>query len=109
MGRLGTTSEGFEGFVPGSPMLQVGGEQEAVSVAPPELMRAVALLLPVVFVVVAKRETSGLVVLQVRGGLGMGTPVNWYKLSTAVAVMDRLEPVFTMIEFPARLWPLIWR
>src|ERR1700690_2369420 len=109
MGRLGTTSDGFDGVVPGSPMLQVGGAQEAVRVAPPELLRAVALLAPVVLVVVENRATSGLVVLQVRGGVGMGMPVNLYKVSTAVAVTDTLLPKLTVIEFPAWPWPAIWR
>ena len=44
------------GIVPGSPILQVGGVQEAVRVAPPRLARAVALLVPVVLVVVLKSE-----------------------------------------------------
>ena len=43
--------------------------QEAKSVAPPRLFRAVALLLVGVVVVVLKAATSGLVVLQVSGGL----------------------------------------
>src|ERR1039458_7573098 len=58
MGRLGRT-----------PILQVGGVQEAKTVAPPRLARAVALLIPVVVVLLLKAATSGLVVLQVRGGL----------------------------------------
>src|SRR5208283_902116 len=50
------------------PISQLGGAQEAVSVAPPRLLRAVALLAPAVLVVVVKAATSGLVVLQVSGG-----------------------------------------
>src|ERR1700675_4216391 len=87
------------------PILQLGGVQEAKTVAPPRLARAVALLIPVVLVVLVKAATSGLVVLQVRGGLGTVTP----KVSIAVAVMDTLPPLFTVIEFPAWLWPPIWR
>ena len=59
----------------------------------------------VLLVVVLKAATSGLVVLQVRGGLGTATP----KVSIAVAVMDTLPPLFIVIEFPAWLWPPIWR
>src|SRR5208337_997281 len=92
-----------------TPILQVGGVQEAKTVAPPTLFRAVALLLPEVLVVVRKAATSGLVVLQVRGGLVRATPVYWYKVSTAVAVMGTLPPLFTVIEFPAAPWPPIWR
>src|ERR1700686_1549374 len=88
-----------------TPILQLGGVQEAKTVAPPRLARAVALLLPVVFVTLVKAATSGLVVLQVRGGLGTVTP----KVSIAVAVTDTLLPLFTVIEFPAWLWPPIWR
>src|SRR5271157_1924548 len=98
MGRLGRT-----------PMLQVGGVQEAKTVAPPRLARAVALLIPVVLVVLLKAATSGLVVLQVRGGLVKGVKsAVWYRVSTAVAVMDTLPPLFTVIEFPAWPWPPIW-
>src|ERR1035437_5662351 len=50
-----------------TPILQDGGEQEAVRVAPPRLARAAALLLPDVLVVVLKAATLGLVVLHVRG------------------------------------------
>src|ERR1022692_675779 len=107
MGRLGTITP--DGVRPGRPILQLGGVQEAVRVAPPELARAVALLAPVVLVRVPKPATSGLVVLQVRGGLGMGTPVKGYNVSTAVAVIDTLLPVFTVIESPARLCPPICR
>src|SRR5271157_631035 len=81
-----------------TPILQVGGVQEAKTVAPPKLLRAVAPLLPEV-----------LVVLQVRGGLDRATPVYWYNVSTAVAVMGTLPPLFTVIEFPAAPWPPIWR
>src|SRR5216684_846400 len=88
-----------------TPILQLGGVQEAKTVVPPRLARAVALLTPVVFVVLVKAATSGLVVLQVRGGLGTVTP----KVSIAVAVMDTLPPLFTVTEFPAWLWPPIWR
>src|SRR6202049_5276981 len=98
MGRLGRT-----------PILQLGGVQEAKTVAPPRLARAVALLIPEVLVVLLKAATSGLVVLQVRGGLGTGMPVNLYKVSTAVAVMDTLPPLFMVTEFPAWPWPPIWR
>ena len=87
-----------------TPILQDGGEQEAVRVAPPRLARADALLLPDVLVVLLKAATSGLVVLQVRGGLARGAvspgamPNN---VSIAVAVMGTLLPLFTVIEFPA--------
>src|ERR1700674_4181969 len=93
MGRLGRT-----------PILQLGGVQEAKTVAPPRLARAVALLIPEVLVLLVKAATSGLVVLQVRGGLGTVTP----KVSRAVAVIDTLPPLFTVIEFPVWLWPPIW-
>src|ERR1700687_907979 len=95
-----------------TPILQVGGVQEAVRVVPPRLARAVALLLPEVLVVLLKAAPSGLVVLQVRGGLAKGAlspgamPNN---VSTAVAVTDTAPPLFTGIEFPAWLWPPIWR
>src|SRR5260370_2295530 len=88
-----------------TPILQVGGVQDAKTVAPRRLARAVALLFPEVLVVRVKAATSGLVVLQVRGGLGTVTP----KVSSAVAVIDTLPPLFTVIEFPAWLWPPIWR
>src|SRR5208282_908089 len=93
MGRLGRT-----------PILQLGGVQEAVSVAPPMLLRAVAVLVAVVLVMVAKAAISGFVVLQVRGGLTRGVTLAFlYRVSTAVAVMVTLSPLFTVIEFPA--WP----
>src|ERR1035438_7078106 len=99
MGRLGRT-----------PILQVGGVQEAKTVAPPRLARAVALLIPVVLVLLLKAATSGLVVLQVRGGLVRGVLLAmWYRVSTAVAVMDTLPPLFRVIEFPSWPWPAIWR
>src|SRR5258708_33922167 len=88
-----------------TPILQLGGVKEAKTVAPPRLARAGALLAPVVFVVLVKAATSGLVVLQVRGGVGTATP----KVSIAVAVMDTLPPLFTVMEFPAWLRPPIWR
>src|ERR1019366_2734788 len=91
-----------------TPILQVGGVQEAKTVAPPRLARAVALLLAELLVVLLKAATSGLVVLQVRGGLGRVTPVNLYKVSIAVAVMDTLPPLFTVTEFPAWPCPPIW-
>ena len=69
------------------------------------MARAVALFIPEVLVVLVKAATSGLVVLQVRGGLGTVTP----KVSSAVAVIDTLPPLFTVIEFPVWLWPPIWR
>src|SRR5712692_8496214 len=94
MGRPGRT-----------PILQLGGVQDAVMVVPPRLARAVALLVPVVLVVLLKAATSGWVVLQVRGVL-LAIP---YRVSTAVAVTDTLPPLFTVIEFPAWLWPPIWR
>src|SRR6266446_8346842 len=91
-----------------TPMLQLGGEQDAVMVVPPRLARAVALLLPVVLVVVLKAATSGLVVLQVRGGLTRGVVLAIpYRVSTAVAVTETLPPLFMAIEFPAWLWPPI--
>ena len=62
-------------------MLQLGGLQEAVRVAPPELLRAEALLVPVVLVVVPKAITSGFDVLHVKGGLLRTLP----RVSTAVA------------------------
>src|SRR6202158_249252 len=92
-----------------TPILQVGGVQEAVRVVPPRLARAVALLLPELLVVLVKAATSGLVVLQVRGGLATGMPVNLNKVSTAGAVMDTLPAVFMVTEFPAWPWPPIWR
>src|SRR5712692_3409551 len=99
MGRPGRT-----------PILQLGGVQDAVMVVPPRLARAVALLVPVVLVVLLKAATSGLVVLQVRGGLRRGVLLAIpYRVSTAVAVTDTLPPLFTVIEFPAWLWPPIWR
>src|SRR6266481_572376 len=92
--------------VRGTPtMAQLGGVQEAKTVAPPRLARAVALLTPVVFVVLVKAAISGLVVLHVRGGVGTATP----KVSIAVAVMDTLPPLFTVIELPAWLRPPSWR
>src|SRR6266478_3128530 len=88
-----------------TPILQVGGVQEAKTVAPPRLARAVALLLPEMLMVVPKATTSGLVVLQVRGGLATVAP----KVSIAVAVMGTLPPLFTVTEFHAWVWPPIWR
>src|SRR5271166_966249 len=99
MGRPGVT-----------PILQVGGVQEAKTVAPPRFARVAALLVPVVVVRLLKAATSGLVVLQVRGGLLRGallaTP---YKVSTAVAVTETAVPVLTVIEFPVWPWAAIWR
>src|ERR1039458_1103523 len=99
MGRLGRT-----------PILQDGGVQEAKRVVPPRLSRAVALLVTALLVAVLKAATSGLVVLQVRGALVRGvllaTPHN---VSTAIAVMGMLAPLFTVIELPAWFWPPIWR
>src|SRR5208282_5007897 len=109
MGRLGSSPDGVK---PGSPILQVGGVQEAVRVAPPRLLRAVAVLLPVLLVVVPKAATSGLVVLQVRGGADRGAKSKGaipYRVSIAVAVTDTLPPLFTVIEFPAEPWPPICR
>src|SRR5258708_4008779 len=87
-----------------TPILHVGGVQEAKTVAPPRLARAVALLLPELLVVLVKAATSGLVVLQVSGGLPTVAP----KVSTTVAVMATLPPLFMMTEFPAWLCPPIW-
>src|SRR4029077_398753 len=88
-----------------TPILQVGGVQEAKMVAPPRLARVVAVLIPELLVVLVKAATSGLVVLQVSGGLARVAP----RTSTAVAVMDTLPPLFTVTEFPAWLWPPTWR
>src|SRR5208282_2092411 len=107
MGRLGSSPDGVK---PGSPILQVGGVQEAVRVAPPRLLRAVAVLLPVLLVVVPKAATSGLVVLQVRGGLASAVLLAMpHNVSTAIAVTGTLPPLFTVIEFPAEPSPPIWR
>src|ERR1017187_4850121 len=98
MGRLGRT-----------PILQDGGVQEAKREVPPRLSRAEALLVTALLAAVLKAATSGLVVLQVRGALVRGgllaTPHN---VSTAMAVMGILAPLFTVIEFPAWFWPPIW-
>ena len=84
--------------------------QEAERVAPPRLLRAVAVLVPVVLVVLLKVHTSGLVVLQVSGGAGQGSVMgDTVKVSTAVAVIGTVPPLFTVIEFPAWPWPPIWR
>src|SRR5258708_34742220 len=72
-----------------TPILHVGGVQEAKTVAPPRLARAVALLLPEPLVVLVKAATSGLVVLQVSGGLPTVAP----KVSTTVAGEGGLPPV----------------
>src|SRR6266436_5515996 len=97
MGRPGRT-----------PILQLGGEHDAVMVAPPRLARAVALLVPVLLVVLLKAATSGLVVLQVRGGLTRGVVLAIpNRVSTAVAVTETLPALFMVIEFPAWLWPPI--
>ena len=99
MGRLGRT-----------PILQVGGVQEAKTVAPPRLLRAVAELVPVVLVMLLKAATSGLVVLQVRGGVSRGVALEMpYRVSTAVAVMDAVPPLFRVIEFPSAPSAPIWR
>src|SRR5271156_1886279 len=98
MGGLGIT-----------PILQLGGVQEAKMVAPPELLRAVALLLVLVDVVLLKAITSGSVVLQVRGGLAKGVLLAIpHNVSSAIAVTGTVSPLFTVIEFPAPLWPPIW-
>jgi hypothetical protein len=82
--------------------LQLGGVQEAKMVAPPRLARAVALLLLLVFVALLKAATSGLVVLQVRGGLvRAGLLAMRCSVSNTVAVIGTLPPLFTVIEFPA--------
>src|SRR5208282_2243343 len=99
MGRPGRT-----------PMLQDGGVQEAKRVAPPRLLRAVALLVIALLAVVPKAATSGLVVLQVRGAAVRGVLLAMpHSVSTAMAVMGMLAPLFTVIEFPAWFWPPIWR
>src|SRR5258708_4737127 len=87
-----------------TPMFHVGGVQEGKAVAPPTLARAVPLLLPVLLVVLVKAATWGLVVVQVSGGLAWVAP----KVSTTVAVMFTLPPLFMMTEFPAWLCPPIW-
>src|SRR5208283_4692010 len=95
-----------------TPTLHVGGVQEAVMMPPPRLARAVALLVPLVLVVLVKAITSGLVVLQVRGGLvrpALSAMASLYKVSTAVAVMDTPPPLFKVIEFPPWAWPPICR
>src|SRR6202050_3139418 len=110
MGRLGTGVLSPGGVKPVTPILQLGGLQEANRVAPPRLFLALALLLPVALVVVVKAATSGLVVLQVRGGVARGvllaTP---HRLSTAIAVTPTLVPLVTVMEFPCPAWPLICR
>src|SRR5450631_2517238 len=80
------------------PMLQIGGVQEAVMSAPPRLARALAVLVPVVVVRVEKDTTSGLLVLQVKGGSVRVKP----KVSTAVAWSVTGVPPLTVIEFPLR-------
>src|SRR5208282_4513618 len=92
-----------------TPILQVGGVQEAKTAPPPELLLAPALLLTVLPVVLLKAMTSGLVVLQVRGRLAKGVSLAMpHNVSTAIAVTGTLPPLFTVIEFPASLWPPIW-
>src|SRR5580698_211882 len=99
MGRPGRT-----------PILQVGGTQEAKRVAPPRFLRAVAVLLAESFSRVVKAATSGLVVLQVRGGLVRGVLLAMpYRVSTAVAVMVTLLPLLMVIVFPDWPWLAIWR
>src|SRR5260221_12442912 len=73
-----------------TPILHVGGVQEAKTVAPPRLARAVALLLPELLVVLVKAASSGLVVLQVSGGLPTVAP----KVSTTGAAGGATSPVF---------------
>ena len=86
--------------------MQLGGVQEAVRVAPPRLLRAVAPLLPELLVVVVKAATSGFVVLQVRGGLASAVLLAMpHNVSTAMAVIGTLPPVFIVIEFPPWPWP----
>src|ERR1019366_9827731 len=92
-----------------TPILQDGGLQEAVSAAPPRVLRALALLVAELLVVVLKAATSGLVVLQVRGGLVRGELLVFRcRVSYTVAVIETLPPLFTVIEFPAWPWPPIW-
>src|ERR1700686_4851845 len=93
MGRPGCT-----------PILQLGGVHDAKSVAPPRLLREVALLLSELLVVVLKAATSGLVVLQVNGGLRRTNP----GVSTTVAVTFTEPPLVTVMEFPACPCPPIW-
>src|SRR5260221_13312468 len=78
-----------------TPILHVGGVQEAKTVAPPRLARAVALLLPELLVVLVKAATSGLVVLQVSGGLPTVAP----KVSTTVAGIATPTRVFMSVGF----------
>src|SRR5258706_14944490 len=75
-----------------TPILHVGGVQDAKTVAPPRLARAVALLLPELLVVLVKAATSGLVVLQVSGGLPTVAP----KVSTTVAALEFPAPCFVV-------------
>src|SRR5258706_11703684 len=84
-----------------TPILHVGGVQDAKTVAPPRLARAVALLLPELLVVLVKAATSGLVVLQVSGGLPTVAP----KVSTTVAGMGTLPPFFFFKGVFARVFP----
>src|ERR1700685_3591928 len=107
MGRLGSVSP--VGVKPGRPMLQVGGVQEAVRVAPPKLLRAVALLVLVVLVTVPKAATSGFVVLQVSGGAGTGPKsAMLYRVSMAIALPPTVPREFALIEFPPWASPPIW-
>ena len=76
-------------------MLQVGGVQEAVIVAPPKLLCAVAELVPVALVTEPNDTTSGFVELQVRGGFASVNP----SVSTTVAFSVTEVPLFTTIEF----------
>jgi hypothetical protein len=76
-------------------MLQVGGVQEAVIVAPPRLLWALAEFETVEVVRELNETTSGFVVLQVRGGLGSVNP----RVSTTVAFSVTELPLLTTIEF----------
>src|SRR5260370_36787997 len=90
MGRPGRT-----------PILQLGGVQDAVMVVPPRLARAVALLLPVVLVVLLKAATSGLVVLQVRGGVRGGVVLAVpCRACTAGRVGGKLPPLCLGVRSP---------
>src|ERR1700733_12059670 len=77
-----------------TPMLQVGGVHDAVTLAPPVLFRAVALLVPVELAAVVKETTSGLSVLQVSGTLVRGEP----SVSTTVASIGTEVPLVTLTE-----------
>jgi len=92
-----------DGVTPGSPMLQVGGVQEAVRIAPPALARTLALLAPWYWLWCRRARPRDCSCSSKRR-MGNGNSRVFIKRIDGVAVIETLPPLLTVIEFPA--WPV---